>query len=436
MPINTYALRRQFPVLNQQIDGKALIYLDSAATMQKPQAVIDAIAQFYSHDSGNANRGLHILAERATDVLEHGRKAVQTFVNAKHAHEIVFTKNATEAINLVAKSWGKTFLKKGDIVVLSIMEHHSNIIPWLQLKDEIGIEIRWIDIANNDPRLKMVLQYLEEEKGLYARLIDIAEDAQLKLEELDARLATGRVKLVSITAQSNVLGVRPHLQTIIQKAHDARALVLIDAAQFVAHHQTDVQALDADFLVFSGHKLYGPTGIGVLYAKESLLEVMPAFLGGGGMINTVTQESFTSADIPDRFEAGTQPLAQIAGLHAAIDWLHQYSWTDIEAHESALIQSVYKQLRVIPGLHIIGPQDPSSMSGCISFVIDGIHPHDLSDILSEYGVCLRAGHHCTQPLHTRLGLTATSRMSFGLYTMQEEIDAVAEGIRTVVSHFT
>jgi len=398
------AIRRQFPLLDQQVNGHALIYLDSAATAQKPRAVLDAMHTFYETQNGNANRGMHILAERATQVLEQGRTRVQKFLHAKSSSEIVFTKNATEAINLVAYSWGRKNLKKHDVVLLSILEHHSNCVPWLQLKEDIGIEVRWMD-SN--------------------------EEGQLKMGDLDEALQTSRVKLVAITGQSNVLGVRPDLQTIIHKSHDANALVLVDAAQLAAHHEIDVQKMDCDFLVFSSHKIYGPTGIGVLYAKQKILEQMPAFLTGGGMIGTVTKEGFTPADIPDRFEAGTQPLADIAGLHAALDWLNQYSWADIQAHESTLMQSAYEQLSAVPQVHIIGPKDPSHVSGCISFVVDAIHPHDLTDIVGKQGICLRAGHHCTQPLHTKLDVNATTRMSFGIYTTEEEITRCVDALAQV-----
>ncbi len=399
------SIRRQFPILDQTIDGHPLIYLDSAATAQKPRAVLEAMQQFYEHDNGNAHRGMHVLAERATIAYEHARQTVKKFLNAKHAHEILFTKNATEAINLVARSWGST-LQSGDVIVLSIVEHHSNIVPWLQLKEQKGIELRWIDIDN---------------------------EGQLKLEQLDEFLSEGNVKLVSITGLSNVLGVCPPLEKIIAKAHAAKAKVLIDAAQLVAHHSIDVQKLDVDFLAFSGHKLYGPTGIGVLYAKEELLDAMPPFLGGGTMINEVMTEYFTPADLPAKFEAGTQPMAEAVGLSAAIDWLTQYKWKDIEAHEKTLIETAHKELSAIQGLTILGPKNPHDRSGCISFTIDGIHPHDLTEILGKQGICLRAGHHCTQPLHRKLDITASSRLSIAIHSTSEEIQTTSASTSDCIS---
>lgn len=444
-----HAIRHEFPIFDSLLEGHPLIYLDSAASAQKPRVVLEAMARFAEHDYANVNRGMHVLAERATVAYDAAREAVRAFINAKHAHEIVFTKNCTEAINLVAKSWGKMNVTKADVIVLSVLEHHSNIVPWLQLKEEIGCAVQWIDCD---------------------------DEGNLKLEELDQFLKKGNIKLVSVTAQSNVLGVRPPIQEIIKKSHDAGALVLIDAAQSIAHHQTNVSsracqaacpsvarkrrreprrsprddsgAEGCDFLAFSGHKLYGPTGIGVLYAKEELLERMPPFLGGGGVIQTVERDSFTSADIPERFEAGTQPIIEAVGLKAAIEWLTQFDWKDIEAHESALLRTAYDELSTIEGLRIIGPNMSSRAcqaeprrsprddpSGCLSFVIDGIHPHDLTELLSKEGICLRAGHHCTQPLHKRFGLTATTRLSVGIYNTNEEIEAIGKSIQRVRQSF-
>lgn len=397
-------IRRQFHLLHYPVNGHPLIYLDTAATAQKPQAVLDAMRNFYEHDNANAHRGMHVLAEQATVAYESARSGVQKFLNARRPEEIIFTKNATEGINLVARSWGAKNISKNDVIVLSLLEHHANIVPWLQLKEETGCRIEWMDID---------------------------ADGQLQTAQLDTFLAEGNVKLVAITAQSNVLGVRPPLADIVRKAHAAGAVVLIDAAQHVAHHPTDVQALNADFLVFSGHKLYGPTGIGVLYGKEVLLDAMPPFLGGGSMIQDVHLDRFTPADIPAKFEAGTQPLAEAVGLAAAISWLEQYSWEDIEQHEKKLIQYAYRQLRTIDDLRIIGPSDAGNISGCISFTINGIHPHDLTEMLGRQGICLRAGHHCTQPLHRKLGLTATSRMSFGIYNNEKDIAQTASAMASI-----
>ncbi len=406
MPLNLPSIRRHFPLLSQKIDGHPLIYLDSAATAQKPQAVLDAMARFYGEANANPHRGMHVLAERATVAYEDARKTVQAFLNATHTDEIVFTKNCTEAINLVARSWGHS-LKKGDAIVLSMLEHHANIVPWQQLKEEKDIEILWIDCDHA---------------------------GQLNLNQMEEYLGRGHVKLVGVTAQSNVLGTCPPLPEIIRMAHAHGALVLVDAAQFVAHHKTDVRDLDCDFLAFSGHKLYGPTGIGVLYGKRDLLRGMPPFLGGGGMIAEVTTEGFVPADAPARFEAGTQPVTEAVGLAAAIDWLSQYSWEDIEAHERELLTAAFDQLSSVPGLKILGI--PQSVSGCLSFTVDGVHPHDLTEILGRRGICLRAGHHCAQPLHKKLGVTASTRLSVGIYTTTEEIIALVPALQQTILRLT
>lgn len=408
MALDVSSIRRQFPILTQTVDEHPLIYLDSAATAQKPQAVLDRMTKFYEEENANVHRGMHVLAERATVAYEHSRETVQNFINAKHPEEIIFTKSCTEAINLAAVSLlrGGIF-NEGDCVVLSVLEHHSNIVPWLQLKERKGIEIKWIDIDDH---------------------------GQLQLTQLDAFLREGNVKLVSVTAQSNVIGVCPPLIEIIAAVHKHGALVLVDAAQSIAHHPTDVQALDCDFLAFSGHKLYGPSGIGVLYGKRDLLQSMPPFLGGGMMINEVHQDRFTPAELPQKFEAGTPPVAEAVGLAAAIEWLKQFSWKDIKAHELHLLKVAYDELRSIPNLKLIGIHNSQlpTHGGCLSFVIDGIHPHDLTEILGRKGICLRAGHHCTQPLHRRLGVTASTRLSVGIYNTEEEIKAALQAILSAI----
>ncbi len=411
MPLDLNLIRRQFPILHQQMNGNPLIYLDSAATAQKPQAVLDRMKKFYEEENANVHRGMHVLAERATVAYEGARGTVQKFLHAQRPEEIIFTKSCTEAINVVVKSWGKNNLRKGDRVVLSVLEHHSNIVPWLQLKDEIGIEIRWVDIDDHG-------------QFRFDHFVDIMDD--------------GGVCAVAVTAQSNVLGTRPPLKDIIVKAHDHGAVVLVDAAQSAAHHPTDVQDLDCDFLAFSGHKLYGPTGIGVLYGKQSLLQSMPPFLGGGMMIQEVHQDRFTSADLPQKFEAGTPPVVEAVGLAAAINWLKHYSWKDIEAHENHLLTLAHDVLRSIPGLKFLGsdPNPNPSNSGCLSFTINGIHPHDLTEILGHQGICLRAGHHCTQPLHRRLGVEASTRLSVGIYNTEEEIHILFHAFPTAVQRLS
>ena len=404
--LNIDEIRRQFPILRS---GEAM-YLDSAATAQKPEIVLKSINQFYTEDNANVHRGMHALAEKATIAYENARKAVAGFLNAA-PHEIVFTHGCTESINLVAKTWGKKHLTQGDTVALSILEHHSNIVPWLQLKEEIGITIKWMDIDDS---------------------------GSVIVDDFDG------VKLVAITGCSNVLGTTPDLKSIIAKAHEVGAKVCVDAAQLVVHEQVDVQELDCDFLAFSGHKLYGPTGIGVLYGKRKLLEDMPAFLGGGMMINTVSaglrpadDSYFTTAEIPSKFEAGTPPIAQAVGLKAAIDWLSQYSWNDIKAHEQQLMNTAIESLRSIGGLTVLGTSQLSTLNsqlskGCLSFTIDGTHPHDLTEIIGRNGVSLRAGHHCAQPLHERLGVNASVRMSFAIYNTEEDIQTAITQINNAI----
>lgn len=423
--LDIHEIRRQFPILRQTVESRPLIYLDSAATAQKPITVLDAMTSFYKTENANAHRSMHVLAERATVAYENARGAVRRFIGASRSEEIIFTRNCTEAINLVARTWGNS-LEAGDTIVLSILEHHSNIVPWLQLKEERDINIEWIDID---------------------------DDGNLRLDQLDEFLKRGTVKLVAITAQSNVLGVRPPLEIIIEKAHIAGALVLVDAAQAIAHNPICVSpppvypesnrmageglGMGADFLAFSGHKLYGPTGIGVLYGKYELLESLPPFLGGGQMIHEVHTDHFTPADIPARFEAGTQPIAEAVGLHAAIDWIAQFDWKDIGKHEQNLLALAAEELRNINSLRILGSSNkPTSQqannstknAGCMSFVIEGIHPHDLTEILGRQGICLRAGHHCAQPLHRRLGITASTRLSVDIYNTEEEIKAIKPAV--------
>ena len=397
-------IRQDIPILKETFDGNPLVYLDNAATTQKPRAVLDAMTRFYETDNANAHRGMHVLAERATIALEDSRRTVQTFLHAAHPEEIVFTKSCTESINLVARGLSQAWID-ADAIILSILEHHSNIVPWLQVKEERGCDLLWIDIH---------------------------DDGTLNMQGFEEALRHGTVKLVAITAQSNVLGIRPPLKEMIQKAHAAGALVLVDAAQAMAHEKIDVTELDCDFLTFSGHKLYGPTGIGVLYGKRKLLETLPPLLGGGMMIGEVFTDRFTTADVPAKFEGGTQPLAEAVGLDAAIDWLTQFSWDDITKHESLLMKKAYDLLQKIPGLTILCPNPNPNPSPLLSFTIDGVHPHDLTEILGRKGICLRAGHHCTQPLHRRLGIPASTRLSVGIYNTTTELDLLAKELPEAV----
>jgi len=404
MPFDPTALRRQFPIFTNRPD---LAYLDSAATAQKPQAVIDAMDAFYATSNANVHRGMHGLAEEATDAYEGARETVRGFLNASSREEIVFAKNATEGINLVARCM-ETELKEGDAIVVSLLEHHSNIVPWMQLKERKKIDILWTGI----------------------------DDAgRLKTDELDAHLGKGNVKLVALTGQSNVLGTRPDLAPIIRKSHAAGANVLVDAAQLLAHDTVDVQKLDCDFLVCSGHKLYGPTGIGVLYGKKSHLEKMDPFLGGGMMIREVTTDGFSSADLPHKFEAGTPPVAEAIGFAAAIDWLMQFPLDDRKHHERTLLEAALSMLGSVEGISILGPKNADGISGVISFTADGIHPHDLTDILGKSGFCLRAGHHCAQPLHQHFGIPASTRLSVGIYNTVEEIERLGPAIEKVLEKF-
>lgn len=419
MPLDITAIRRQFSFL--QHDPKS-VYLDSAATTQKPEAVIDAMCRTMEQPVGNVHRGQHYQTEVATDAYEAARKIVATFIGAAYADEIMFTKNCTESINLVAHAWARNNLREGDHIALSILEHHSNIVPWLQLQQEKNIVIDWIDIDDN---------------------------GHLRMDELEKILKNGNVKLVAITGQSNVLGIQTPLENIIQLSHTYGAKVLVDAAQLVAHAQVDVTKMHCDFLAFSGHKIYGPTGIGVLYVRREIAREMTPFLGGGGMVHMVTQDTFTPANAPACFEAGTPPITEAIGLATAIEWQQQFSWADRMKHDEHLMQTAIEELLKISGLHIlperINPFDKLragcktneciNPSGCISFTIDGVHPHDLTDLLGQQGFALRAGHQCTQPLHTRLGISASTRISFGLYTTEEEIKECVQAIKEIQKRF-
>lgn len=390
MQIDSSAIRRQFPFLEKEA---SLAYLDSAATCQKPNVVLSAMTTFATETNANVNRGVYPLAEKATVAFNAARKTIATFINAK-PHEIIFTKNATEAINLIARSYGDT-LQKGDVIALSIMEHHSNIVPWQQLQERKGTSLSWISID---------------------------EEGQLDLAQLETVLKQGKVKLVTITGLSNVLGIAPDLTHICTLAHQHGALVLVDASQLIAHRSIDIKKINCDFLIFSGHKLYGPTGIGVLYGKTELLEAMPPFLGGGDMIQTVTKTGFTCAELPRKFEAGTPPAMEAVGLVAAIRWLASTDVNAVHAYTEELLSYALTSLLSIEGIKILGTQDASKRIGCISFTLGGIHPHDLTDVLGQEGVCLRAGHHCTQPLHEHLGIIASARLSVAAYNTKEEID--------------
>ncbi len=395
------AIRRDFPILSRTVHGKPLVFLDSAASAQKPQIVIDAVANCYSEEYANIHRGVYFLSQLATEKFEGARGKVQRFLNAADAREIVFTRNATEAINLVASSYGRRFLKKGDEIILSEIEHHSNIVPWQLLRDETGIVIK---VAPVDDRGALLLDRFRA-------------------------LLSERTKLVAVTHMSNALGTVLPVKEITRLAHDAGALALVDGCQAVPHMPVDVREIDADFYVFSGHKLYGPSGIGVLYAKAPLLEAMPPYQGGGEMIVSVSFEKSTYAPIPHKFEAGTPHIAGAIGLGAAIDYVTATGLNRISNHEHALTTYATERLMAIPGVSLVGTAP--GKGSILSFTVEGVHPHDVGTILDHHGIAVRAGHHCAQPVMDRFKVPATVRASLGMYNTEAEVDALTAAIRHV-----
>ncbi|WP_020605260.1 cysteine desulfurase [Spirosoma spitsbergense] len=394
-------IRRDFPILHQEINGRPLVYFDNAATTQKPQSVIDALTRYYEGYNANIHRGIHHLAEQATAAFEDSRRAVQTFLNARHWQEIIFTYGTTDGINLVADSYGRRFLKAGDEIIISTMEHHSNIVPW---------------------------QMLCEERGCVLRVIPVDENGELILEEYE-KLLSEKTKLVSVVHVSNSLGTINPVKTIIDKAHEVGAVVLIDGAQASSHMELDVQALDADFYVFSAHKLYGPTGMGVLYGKKEILDAMPPYRGGGEMIKEVTFEKTTYNDIPYKFEAGTPNIADVVAVKSALEYMADLGKEIIAAHENDLLQYGTEQLNELDGLRIIG--QAKHKIGVISFVLEGIHHQDTGVILDQQGIAVRTGHHCTMPLMQRFGIAGTTRASFAVYNTRDEIDRLIVGLKRV-----
>jgi len=395
------AIRRDFPILSRTVHGKPLVFLDSAASAQKPQIVIDAVANCYSEEYANIHRGVYFLSQLATEKFEGARGKVQRFLNAADAREIVFTRNATEAINLVASSYGRRFLKKGDEIILSEIEHHSNIVPWQLLRDETGIVIK---VAPVDDRGALLLDRFRA-------------------------LLSERTKLVAVTHMSNALGTVLPVKEITRLAHDAGALALVDGCQAVPHMPVDVREIDADFYVFSGHKLYGPSGIGVLYANAPLLEAMPPYQGGGEMIVSVSFEKSTYAPIPHKFEAGTPHIAGAIGLGAAIDYVTATGLNRISNHEHALTTYATERLMAIPGVSLVGTAP--GKGSILSFTVEGVHPHDVGTILDHHGIAVRAGHHCAQPVMDRFKVPATVRASLGMYNTEAEVDVLTAAIRDV-----
>jgi len=394
-------IRADFPALAMQVYGKPLVYLDNAATTQKPRAVLDALRHYYERDNANVHRGVHTLSERATEAYEGAREKVRAFVNATSVREIVFTRNATESINLVARAWGDANVGPGDEVLISAMEHHSNIVPW---------------------------QLPTERTGGVLRVAPMNDRGELDMDAC-ARLITERTKLVSVVHLSNALGTINPVDEIVRLARRAGAAVLIDGSQAAYHMATDVQTLDPDFYVFTGHKVYGPTGIGVLYGKETVLDAMPPFLGGGDMIRTVTFEGSTWNDLPYKFEAGTPNIAGAIGLGAAIDFVRGVGFDAIGAQEAAVLRRATAAIAAIDGVRIVGTA--RRKASVISFVMEGVHPHDIGTIVDREGIAIRTGHHCAQPVMDRFGIPATARASFAMYNTLEEVDALVAAIKRV-----
>lgn len=401
MSLDVARIRKDFPVLRRQINGKPLVYLDSANTSQKPQSVIDAMTSFMETAYAPINRSAYQLAAEATDLYECARTKVARFINANKSSEIIFTKNATEALNLVIMSWGRANLRRDDVVLLTHLEHHANIVPWHMLVAEHGIKLRWVPLT---------------------------ADGQLDLTNLDSLL--NGTKVFAFTSMSNVLGTITPVQQLCAAAHDAGALTIVDACQSVPHLATDVRTWGADFIAFSSHKMCGPSGVGVLWGRETLLEELPLFLGGGNMISDVRLDGFTPAELPAKFEAGTPPITEVIGLGAALDYLESIGMHNVRQHEMQLSSYVLNTLtqRFGDDITIHGSTNPEQRSATFSFAFRGIHPHDLSQVLDQHNVCVRAGHHCAKPLMRALGVNATARASFYLYNTEADADALADAL--------
>jgi cysteine desulfurase/selenocysteine lyase len=407
LPLDPQALRADFPILSKVIHcDQPLVYLDSAATTQRPRQVIQSLVAMYENHYANVHRGIHWLSDQSTDRYEQAREKVRAFINASKREEIVFTTGATAAINLVARSWGDANVKQGDEILLTEMEHHSNIVPWQQLAERTGAVIRWLPITD---------------EGL------------LDVESLDGILSE-RTKVVSVASVSNVLGTRCPIKLIAERAHAVGAIMVVDAAQSVPHEPTDVVSMGVDFLAFSGHKMMGPTGVGVLWGRTVLLEAMPPFMGGGSMIRRVKTDGFEPADLPAKFEAGTPPIVSAIGLGTAIDYLERVGLANIHEHELRLTQYAHERMRELGDVTFYGPA-PEQKTGIVSFAIDGVHAHDIAQLLDRDGVAVRAGHHCAMPLHKRLGAGATTRASFYLYNTMADVDTMVDSLSRVKSLF-
>ncbi|HWO73284.1 MAG TPA: cysteine desulfurase [Dehalococcoidia bacterium] len=401
------AVRKDFPILSRQVHGKPLVYLDNAATTQKPRAVIEALVDYYERYNANIHRSLHTLASEAEEAYEKAREKVAGFIKSPYgARSIVFVRNTTEGINLVASAWGHAFLEAEDEIVLTIAEHHSNLVPW---------------------------QRIAQEKGARLRFIDVDDEGRLRLDQAK-ELIGPRTKMVALAHASNVLGIHP-VREVIALAHAQGALVLLDGAQSVPHMPVDVRELDCDFLAFSGHKMVGPTGVGVLYGRPELLEAIDPFLTGGSMISRVRLEDTTWNEVPYKFEAGTPNVADVIGLGAAVDYLEALGMENVRAHEKQLTAYAMERIGSVPGVTIYGPRDPEQRIGVVSFNYGDVHPHDLSQVLDQYGVAIRAGHHCAQPLMRRLDLVATARASFYVYNTRAEVDVLVDALKEAGRYF-
>lgn len=401
--LNVEEIRKDFPILHRQVNGKPLVYFDNGATSQKPQQVIDVINRYYQHENSNIHRGIHTLSQEATDAYEKARTTVQQFINAKHHHEVIFTSGTTGSINLVASSFGKKHLQAGDEIIISTMEHHSNIVPW---------------------------QMICEEKGAILKVIPISDKGELLMDEFE-KLLSSKTKLVSISHVSNTLGTINPVKEIIKLAKKAGAFVLIDGAQAVPHTKVDVQALDCDFYAFSAHKMFGPTGVGILYGKEAILNELPPYQGGGDMIKTVTFEKTTYNELPHKFEAGTPNIVGGLGLAAAIDYMNNIGVANIEAYEHELLSYATEKIKQIEGIRIIG--EASNKASVLSFLVDGTHPSDIGMIIDKLGIAIRTGHHCTEPLMNRFDIPGTARASFAFYNTKEEIDVFIKALERAVN---
>ena len=407
LPVDVERIRRDFPILATKVHGdKPLVYLDNAATTQRPSQVINKLVEAYESQYANVHRGIHWLSEQSTDLYEDAREAVRQFINAPKLHEVIFTTGCTAAINTVARSWGDVNVREGDEVLLTEMEHHSNIVPWHQLAERTGCRVRFLPIT---------------------------DDGLLRMDLLEEMLSE-RTRIVALAAVSNVLGTINPVAEIARRAHEVGAKVLVDAAQSVPHARTDVQAWGADFVAFSGHKMLGPSGVGVLWGHEQLLDQMPPFLGGGSMIRRVTVDGFEPADLPAKFEAGTPPIVPALGFTAAIEYLQNIGMENVHRYEQSVTAYAHEKLEALGGVRFLGPA-PKTKAGIVSFTLEGIHAHDVAQIVDRHGVAIRAGHHCTMPLHKRLRISASNRASFYFYNTLEEVDVLIEALEQVKQVF-